>query len=40
MRILVMEDEKSLAKAISFTLGKGGYEVDVTNDADGGIEWR
>lgn len=37
-RILIIEDEKPMAEAISFTLSKEGYEVDIIGDGENG--WR
>lgn len=37
-RILIIEDEKPMAEAISYTLVKEGYEADVATDGESG--WR
>lgn len=37
MRILLIEDDKDLCKAISFAMKKEGYEVDICNEGDDGL---
>lgn len=36
-RILIIEDEKTLAEALKYTLGKEGYEVEVAHDGSEGL---
>lgn len=38
MRILVIEDEKHLAEALSHLLRKNNYTVDVSNDGESGLD--
>ena len=38
MRILVVEDEKHLAEALSHLLKKNNYTVDVSNDGESGLD--
>jgi len=37
-RILIIEDEKPMAEAIKYSLGKEGYEADIATDGDFGLE--
>ena len=37
-RILIIEDERPLAEAIRFSLGREGYEVDIALDGESGWE--
>ncbi|PKQ28348.1 MAG: DNA-binding response regulator [Candidatus Anoxymicrobium japonicum] len=37
-KILIIEDEVSLAEALKYTLGKEGYDVDIAHDGAEGLE--
>ncbi len=37
MRVLIIEDDKDICQAISFSMSKEGYEVDVCNEGDDGL---
>lgn len=37
-RILLIEDEEPLAEALEYTLGKEGYEVEISGDGSAGLE--
>ncbi|HES7049451.1 TPA: DNA-binding response regulator, partial [Streptococcus pyogenes] len=39
MRLLVVEDEKSIAEAIQALLADKGYSVDLVFDGDDGLEY-
>ncbi|HGC9806214.1 TPA: DNA-binding response regulator, partial [Streptococcus agalactiae] len=39
MRLLVVEDEKSIAEAIQALLADKGYSVDLAFDGDDGLEY-
>jgi two-component system response regulator RegX3 len=38
LRILIIEDERPMAEAISFSMRKEGYEVDIALDGESGLE--